>query len=94
MKSPNPTKTIEELLGKSSSESSSSDHSVKSKSLVKICGMMHPEDVSEALSCGANLIGIIFAPSKYSLIIFTYKKVKFNIEKKKTIMFYFKSLLG
>ena len=69
MKSPNPTKTIEELLGKSSSDSSSSDNSVKSKSLVKICGMMYPEDISEALSCGADLIGIIFAPSKYSFTI-------------------------
>jgi len=32
--------------------------------LVKICGLQHPQDVEAAVLAGADLVGIVFAPSK------------------------------
>jgi phosphoribosylanthranilate isomerase len=35
---------------------------------VKICGMTNKDDVAYALACGADYIGLIFAPSKRKII--------------------------
>lgn len=57
MRSPDPRKTIAELLGDGS-------HVVGNKKvLVKTCGITNAADANGALQAGANFIGIIFAKS-------------------------------
>lgn len=58
MKAADPAAKIRELLA------TDDDTVVDSKqSLVKVCGMINPTEVQDALSAGANLIGMIIVPT-------------------------------
>jgi indole-3-glycerol phosphate synthase len=61
MKAADPKATIQRLLAGAQDDYA---HGTASGRLVKICGNRRKGDAAAALSAGANLIGVIFAPSK------------------------------
>jgi len=64
MRAPDPGAMILELMGSREEAASPALPVASGAVVVKVCGVVRPEDASCAVGAGANLIGVIFAKSK------------------------------